>query len=339
LADGDILNTSNFLQNLSEAQEETGNSVGALASFKQYKKLCDSIYNQDNSTKINGIETQRDLDLKDQEIKINGLELTKKRNQQVFFFMGIGLLAVITGNVTRNNRKQKRVNKLLTAEKVKSDVLAKNLGISLEQKDLLMKEIHHRVKNNLQVISALLELQLENVSDEHAIDAMTESTSRVRSISLIHQQLYQVEDISSIEFSKFASDLFKQISIVFNKTGSTISLDNNIAEAWQDIDTAVPLGLILNELLTNSYKYAFAGVETGTISIKLELQKDNFYHLLYSDNGPGLPENFKMEGLKSLGMRVIRNLSKQIGGRFYYDFDTKVFHVTFKDLAERKRIA
>jgi two-component sensor histidine kinase len=164
---------------------------------------------------------------------------------------------------------------------------------------------------------------------------MAESTTRVKSISLIHQQLYQNENIATIEFSQFAKDLFLQVRSVFSKKAQDVVLKNNMPETILDIDTAVPLGLILNELMTNSYKYAFLTSNEGDITIAL-VQKEHHYELTYADSGPGLSEGFNTSSYKSLGMQLIRNLSKQIGGKSLYSDTDKTFTIMFKDEAERQ---
>jgi two-component sensor histidine kinase len=299
-------------KNLSGAFELSGDSRNAIKNYKLYISLRDSIYSSDNKIKIANLETKRETELKDKQIKMNKLE---KR----FFIFGICLMLVVIAVVVRNFMIQKKAND------IKEE--------SLHQKDMLMKEIHHRVKNNLQVISALLDLQLTNISDGFAKNAMTETNTRIRSISLIHQQLYQNESINSIEFSKFARELLQQLTAVFNKSGQKITLKNNIPETLLDIDTAVPLGLILNELMTNSYKYAFANSDG---EIEISLKKTDNYQLTYKDSGPGLPANFDVSSLKGLGMKVIRSLSKQIGGTFTYVGAEKSFVITFKDITSRK---
>ena len=125
-----------------------------------------------------------------------------------------------------------------------------------------MKEIHHRVKNNLQVISGLLELQSKALNDEAAKDALREGRNRVRSIALIHQNLYQFENLSTIELKRFVNDLCRQVESVFKKQNK-VAMNIKVPDLRLDIDSAVPLGLIMNELLSNSFKYAFNDASQG----------------------------------------------------------------------------
>lgn len=207
-----------------------------------------------------------------------------------------------------------------------------DLQVSLEQKDLLMREIHHRVKNNLQVISTLLELQLAEIKDDNARKALQESQTRVRSIALVHQQLYQKENIVTIGIPDFVKDLFDQVTSIYNTKNQDIRLHNHIQPLFLDIDTAIPLGLILNELMTNSYKYAFSGHE-GSVDIGLH-KDEEYYVLTYRDSGPGLPADYDYKKSKSLGLTVIYSLSRQLGG--YFEYKDNCFYIYFLDEDGRK---
>jgi len=188
----------------------------------------------------------------------------------------------------------------------------------LLEKDVLMKEIHHRVKNNLQVISGLLELQSKVLNDETAKDALREGRNRVRSIALIHQNLYQFENLSTIELKRFVNDLCRQVESVFQKQ-NPVAINITVPDLHLDIDTAVPLGLIMNELLSNSFKYAFNDVTEGEINLGIRSVTEGKYELLYSDNGPGLPADFNIAKASTLGIQLIYDLSRQIGGNVKYE--------------------
>jgi two-component sensor histidine kinase len=190
----------------------------------------------------------------------------------------------------------------------------------LLEKDVLMKEIHHRVKNNLQVISGLLELQGKTVPDEAAREALMEGRNRVRSIALIHQNLYQLENLSGIELRQFVQDLCRQVESVFRK-GDAVPIEIDVPALYLDIDSAVPLGLIMNELLSNSFKYAFTGGLGGRIQLAIRVISEGKYELRYRDSGPGLPEGFDLARSGTLGMQLIYDLSRQIGGSVRYVFD------------------
>jgi two-component sensor histidine kinase len=202
----------------------------------------------------------------------------------------------------------------------------------VDEKEMLIKEIHHRVKNNLEVISSLLELQSQGIHDDFAKAAVIEGQSRVQSIALIHHTLYRTDDVSSVEFKSFAGNLYKQVSGVFHKPGTEIDFAIDASETQIPIDTAVPIGLILNELLTNTFKYAVSSKKVNHIRLQLMPQAtDGFGKIIYSDDGPGLPPGFNIQKSTSLGMKVIGLLTRQLGGRLhYYNDNGSIFEIPFR---------
>lgn len=196
----------------------------------------------------------------------------------------------------------------------------------LSEKEVLLKEIHHRVKNNLQTISSMLMLQGEVLKDEQAQKAIMESQSRVRSIALVHQKLYQTEGLEKVELSGFIKDLTEQVTSLYPVLSKNISIVLNIPHTNILIDKAIPLGLISNELLTNSLKYAFVKSKTGEIRIELtELPNVSVSNslskkvqLIYRDSGEGFNFEEKMEAGGTLGVDLITLLSEQIGASISY---------------------
>jgi two-component sensor histidine kinase len=203
----------------------------------------------------------------------------------------------------------------------------------------LLKEIHHRVKNNLTVISSLLDLQSSTIENKEAKIALQESQNRVRSIALIHQRLYQNEEMATLEIKGFVEDMYREIATVFNNPEIKVNASFNIPEIHLDLDTAVPLGLIINELFTNSFKYAFTKAQQGNINIGLQKIDEGNYNLTYTDNGPGLPPGFNFETSKTLGFRLIKILSKQLSGKAAYETHNKntIFVIGFKDSTTRNK--
>ncbi len=207
-------------------------------------------------------------------------------------------------------------------------------SVLLLEKDVLMKEIHHRVKNNLQVISGLLELQSKSLTDETAREVLLEGRNRVQSIALIHQNLYQFENLSTIDLKRFVNDLCRQVQGIFDKSAD---ITVNVPDLHLDIDSAVPLGLILNELLSNSFKYAFTDTAAGAIHLEIRPVAAGRYQLEYSDNGPGLPADFELARATTLGLQLVGDLSRQIGGKVYYSTENgAVFTVNFTNRDIRK---
>jgi two-component sensor histidine kinase len=207
---------------------------------------------------------------------------------------------------------------------------------SLDEKESLLKEIHHRVKNNLEVISSLLMLQTNSIKDEKAKAALAEGQSRVQSIALIHHKLYRTDNLATVELGNFINDLYKQVSDVFKKPGDIIEFAVTGCRAEVNTDTAVPMGLILNELFTNSFKYAVRPGKKNVFSLHLEelapadISKSSNYKLTFRDNGPGMAADFNIEKSNSLGMKVIQLLTRQLGGSMkYYNNNGSVFEIQF----------
>jgi two-component sensor histidine kinase len=184
----------------------------------------------------------------------------------------------------------------------------------LKEREMLLKEIHHRVKNNLQIISSLLNLQTSSITDGIIKAAVLESQNRVKTMALIHQLLYESDRFSSIDFPKYLGQLLFTLHESYKNPDKNISYDITTDEIRLDIDRAVPLGLITNELVTNAYKYAFKNIPEGRIEIGLRKIPDGRYSLTISDNGTGLPETFDLDHTNTLGLKLVRLLTEQIDG-------------------------
>lgn len=184
---------------------------------------------------------------------------------------------------------------------------------SLAEKNVLLKEIHHRVKNNLQIISSLLKLQAGNVQDAQALSVLEESQARVRSMALIHEKLYQSEDLAEINFGDYARELVTYLFRAYSMTTGTVHLKMQVDPVRLDINAAIPSGLIINELLSNALKHAFPNQREGTVEVSLT-QNDDVIELSVSDDGVGLPAGFDFRQTSSLGLQLIDTLSIQLGG-------------------------
>ena len=209
---------------------------------------------------------------------------------------------------------------------------------SLNEKELLLKEIHHRVKNNLQIISSLLDLQANYVDDAEAINVLHESQNRVKSMAMIHEMLYQSSDLTSINFSNYIKNLLQDLFYSYG-TKSNIKLIVDLEEVFLNIETAIPCGLIISELVSNSLKYAFPNDNVmGEIFIGL-CSRSQGYELIVSDNGVGLPENIDFNNIESsLGLRLVYMLVKQIEGSIKLEKEKgPVFKIMFKELTYKKR--
>lgn len=194
----------------------------------------------------------------------------------------------------------------------------KIIGQSLKEKEVLLQEIHHRVKNNLAVISGLLELQAMNTSDKPTLHALKDSQLRIHSMAMIHEKLYQSEALSDISFDAYLKELVGTISGTYTTEYKKIENHFDLDMVSLDIDQAIPCSLIINEVMVNCYKHAFETMEKGEIRISLIYDRPELL-LKISDNGKGLPEHFKIDAQQSLGMTLVQTLSKQLDGEINFE--------------------
>ncbi len=194
------------------------------------------------------------------------------------------------------------------------DVTERKQVEEARKKDLLLREIHHRVKNNLQVISSLLYLQSRRVNDRNVVEMFNESSNRVKSMTLIHQKLYQSKDTATINFGEYIRDLIDALFLSYGVDRQTIALKLNIENAVLSIDTAIPCGLIINEIISNSLKYAFPEGKQGQISVTLQRENGTKFILVVGDNGVGLPQDLDFRNTTSLGLKLVTTLVEQLGG-------------------------
>ncbi|WP_423998948.1 tetratricopeptide repeat-containing sensor histidine kinase [Maribacter sp. IgM3_T14_3] len=311
---GDFENSTVYLKKNIKIRD----SIDALASNIKNQQLT-SVVAQDleNSRKIqeqqkNQLEESRkDIKARDDKISLVFVSL-------IFTLIGFAGLVYAYLKSIKNQR-------LIAEQKF----IIEN---ALVEKDSLLKEIHHRVKNNLQMVSSLLSLQTKNTRSKAAIEALEEGKSRVKAMALIHQKLYQNDDLSVIEMQGYIESLINSIQSVYKKGGHNINITIDAEGVELDIDRAIPFGLILNELVSNSFKYAFPNDDSdGKIYIHLRklLGQEGFFE--YTDNGIGLPEDSEERANSSMGIRLMNRLANQLqtslntdktteGVRFWFNF-------------------
>jgi PAS domain S-box-containing protein len=187
------------------------------------------------------------------------------------------------------------------------------LKASLQEKEVLLREIHHRVKNNLQVIASLLKLQSGLITDRQACEAFLESRNRIRSMGLIHEQLYQSQDLGRIDFADYLNRLAAHMLRCGAAHSQDIALKVNVADVFLGIDTAIPCGLIINELVSNSLKHAFPAGKGGEIRIDFRSEAEQRFLLQVSDNGIGIADSQELPRPACLGLELVNALAKQLG--------------------------
>lgn len=210
----------------------------------------------------------------------------------------------------RKTRALATMNRAMEAE---IEERLEQLKASLREKEILLKEIHHRVKNNLQVISSLIDLQADRQPDPKVRALFRDARDRVRSMAMVHEKLYQSEDLARTELGAYTKHLMNELFQAHGERSGRIRLALDLQPLHLPVDMAIPCGLILNELATNSLKHAFVGQEHGTISITLTRVEPSRVRLVFHDDGRGLPAGLDWRGASSLGLRLIRMLSDQLG--------------------------
>lgn len=273
------MGASDMLDYIGTAYQKKGNLQKALEVKRQYYEESLRYQKEINERSLRENELQVDVLKQDK-------ELTKKQTQVTIFIVVIAIGLILLLLVYRNFRLKQKSGKQL--ETINTELGNKNnlLDKRNAEIEILMREIHHRVKNNLEVVSSLLALQSAQIDDPNTKNAMQEGQNRVNSIGIVHQKLYQGTNLGTVEMKNYFLDLSESILDGFGAEGR-IDLKLAMENLDLDIDTAVPLGLIINELLTNTIKYAFPNGKKGMITIKLEKQPNNMLHLEVADNGVG----------------------------------------------------
>jgi PAS domain S-box-containing protein len=213
----------------------------------------------------------------------------------------VNLIQVVVQDITERRRAQEQIK------------------TSLEEKEILLKEIHHRVKNNLQIVSGLLHLQSRHIQDEKILAAFDNSQHRIASMAMVHEELYRSQDLTRIDFSTYIHNLVDHLFESFSADTRHIALDIQIEDTFVEIDTAIPLGLIVNELVTNALKHAFPEDATGTIRIALTTSGTGDFTLIIGDDGKGLPPEVDLQQSSSLGLKLVDSLTSQLKATLEYD--------------------
>ena len=223
--------------------------------------------------------------------------------------------------VLRRTRELVQTNKRLKQEATERERAQANLSRSLEEKEVMLKEIHHRVKNNLQIISSLLYLQSQQITNPENRALFMESRDRVHSMALVHEKLYQSDDLARINYQDYLRTIATSLVQSYRDEETTVELRLDLEEIFLPVDTAIPCSLIINELLTNAMKYAFDGRTEGTVQIELHRDGDKV-ELSMADDGVGFPKDVDYRDTETLGMQLVTNLVNQLQGTLEADFSS-----------------
>lgn len=314
----------------SQLLEAKGYLKEAIAYKSIAVKLNEKIYSEELSSSLANYRTE-------QAVKQKELEIQYEKEKSKLFTIIIGLVTLGLVVLVYVIYKKTKQQKILKQKNAKIKYQRDQLKEKEKEKSLLIKEIHHRVKNNFQIVSSLLELQTKGIEDEKALELANEGKNRVKSMALIHQKLYQNED-GLINFDEYIQLLVKELTAMY-ATDKNVVTEVNSENMMFDVDTAIPLGLIINELITNSYKYAFEKGKNNELNISINKDKDDYYKLIIADNGPGLATKINLKKVKSLGLRLVSRLVKQLQGTLNQkNSNGAYFEVLFKDTNLRRQI-
>lgn len=338
--------------------------LGDISTAEKYYRLCllydDTIKNNLNLNNYNVSIIKQDLEkeiakqkllLKDAEISKQKLEAKRQTILRNTILVGFVLLIFIVLYILRSYRQNQKINKELDlknqkiqsvnaiVEKQKQLVEKNNTTLQrlLNDKEVLFKEVHHRVKNNLQIISSLINLQANTVSDNKTLEVLKQSQSRINTMAILHNKLYQTDDFTSVSIEEYLKQMVSSISNSFGSENCKIDFIIEADPAIElNIDIAIPFGLILNELTTNSFKHAFKGRFTGIIHIYFKKMEDGTFKFVYKDNGIGLPDNYSENLTHSLGIELIEMLVQQLNGTLAIKNEGGAnFEINFAGVSER----
>ncbi|MEO6313617.1 MAG: histidine kinase dimerization/phosphoacceptor domain -containing protein [Chitinophagaceae bacterium] len=305
----------------------TGSTRSAIANLLKFQHLHDSLFDETSSREMQQMEVEYETQKNKNEIKIKDQDIVllnqKNELQQSglqradmarhFSIGGLGLLLVIIALLYRRFRDKQKSSNVISA---KNEMLQR----LVIEKEWLVKEVHHRVKNNLQMVISLLNTQSAFLDNGPAKLAIRDSQRRMYAMALIHQKLYQSEKVCMIDMQGYINELASYLKDIFN-ANADICFEQAVEPVSLNVSQAVPVGLILNEAITNSIKYAFSKNSEGLIRISLTVAADDQIHLEVADNGRGLPDNVNVLKSKSLGMNLITGLARQLEGTLHLKND------------------
>lgn len=299
-----------------------GHYFSALNNFQYYTNLKDSISRERKSREISQLnvlyETEKkdkNIHLLEQQTALQESRIKQERTVKNFILAGAVMLVLVAFLMYRAYKTKQKNNQVLQAHQAEIHEKNESLQKLVSEKEWLIKEIHHRVKNNLHMVVGLLASQAEFIKGKEALEAINQSQHRIHTMSLIHQRLYQAENLSSIDMPSYVYELIEYLKSSFDHS-SPIHFNLDIARVSFPLSYSIPIGLILNEAVTNALKYAFPGDTAGEITISLKEAVNHHFTLRIADNGVGPPTDFDAQSHNSLGITLMNGLSEDIGAHF-----------------------
>ena len=327
----------NIIKQYAIYYDKIGSYRQSIDYYNKYINFKDSIDYKENlkeliSSQVESQMAEREALITESQknIREKNAEVSKQKTvRNALLFCGLILICLVVFMVIQLKRA-KNQTQLVEIKNKQIETRNEIIYKSLSEKDLLIKEVHHRVKNNLQIISSLLKLQSAKTNNPEIQNSLGEAQDRINSMALLHQLLYRNNQMTSLLFNDYLESLIGQISSSFSLTKKNITLQSSLIELELDLDTAIPLGLITNELLSNAYKHAFNGKD-GIIKVELSKLVKNTYQLKVSDNGQGLAADFDLTSSDSLGLDIVAILSEQINAELkIYNDNGANFEIVFK---------
>ena len=287
----------------------------AYYNYKKFISLSDSLLNKDKEKEIVRKEMQYSFDMKEMKAKaeqakrdaVAGQQLRNEKLRRNAYLGGGALLGLLSLSLFTAYRRNKRKNFVLS--KQKHEIEQKN-----NEKELLLRELHHRIKNNLQIVSGLLSLQSGRMTDEQSAMAFKEGQSRVEAMALIHHKLYLRDNLTTVDIKEYMESLLAYLMETYGYSTQTLKIEEHIDSLELDIDIAIPLGLVLNEIISNCFKHAYNTIAEPYLLLEVKTKENNELRLTIADNGTGITDNMIEKSNSSFGMKMITSLIKQLHG-------------------------
>ncbi|QJW88893.1 tetratricopeptide repeat protein [Spirosoma taeanense] len=289
----------NSLEAAYMAYRAAGNYAKAIGFLEEWKDREDSLMNVEKTRTIAMLEATYQFQRKEARIRQLAEENRRERRQMTYLTAGLCLLIFLFGGL------------FWQYQSIRSSRI--RIRHQSDQMALMMKELHHRVKNNLAIVSSLLRLQSYQLTDERVAQAIRTGQQRVEAMALIHHRLYQTDNVTTVNMRDYLSDLANSLMQAYGYYPDEVDLHLDITKEWLEVDIAVPIGLIVNELVTNSFKHAYESVSRPMLRIRLHEQQGLFLEV--QDNGPGIaPDDWEEHGQESFGKQLVASLCKQLSG-------------------------
>ncbi len=305
---------------LFKVDSAAGNYMVAIRNYQRFKMLGDSIENSTKNKEVSilkanfkAAQKEKDIRILTKEATLNKEKLELAARAEKFLYAGFAVLICLLGLSLNSYRMKQNKNRQLEEQQKTISIKNASLMQLVGEKEWLLREVHHRVKNNLQIVISLLNSQSAYLREEVAVNAIVESRHRIQAMSMLHQRIYQSEDMASIGMSSYIHELISYLDSSFN-TGRRVIFDVAVEKIELDLSHAVPLGLILNEAITNSLKYAFPNGREGKVSVSFTVSGEENILLRISDDGIGLPTGLNLDAIETFGLKLIKGLAEDLDG-------------------------